>query len=201
MIYTARGVTSVSEWVRRVLDDKETSAIESHLGTWLEEVARIVSGGFKPGGGVDLQRDQPGSPHVIELYAIQSANNTKSAGGRNSDVVALRRGAAALRASRRRVEMYIGVLGGRATTAALGSDPNIVILGSDDFWERISGKRDFRARLLKATTILSPLVQQRAATHAARIAREAEAVFGDGRGNLDYDKLADPPSGRLRRSV
>ena len=48
MIYTARGTTTVDDWVGRVLADKETSAIEAHLGTWLEEVARIVSGGFKP---------------------------------------------------------------------------------------------------------------------------------------------------------
>src|SRR6266536_4519164 len=32
MIYTARGITSVDEWVDRVLEDKETSAIESHIG-------------------------------------------------------------------------------------------------------------------------------------------------------------------------
>lgn len=44
MIYSARGADSVEEWADRVLADKETSAIEGHIGTWLEEVARIVSG-------------------------------------------------------------------------------------------------------------------------------------------------------------
>ena len=114
MIYTVRGVTSVDEWVDRVLEDKETSAIESHIGTWQEEVARIVSGGVKPGSGIDLQRDQPGNTRIIELYAIQSAPNTKSSGGRRSDVDALKKAAGALRASKRTVEMNIAVCQGGA---------------------------------------------------------------------------------------
>jgi hypothetical protein len=74
MIYTVRGIESVEEWADHVLADKETSAIE---GTFLEEVARIVSGGIKPGSGVDLQlEDEDG---VVQLYAIQSAPNTKNA--------------------------------------------------------------------------------------------------------------------------
>ena len=48
MIYTSRGATTVREWVDRYLEDRETSAIEGHIGTWQEEVARIVSGVFKP---------------------------------------------------------------------------------------------------------------------------------------------------------
>jgi hypothetical protein len=40
MIYTARGTRTVGAWADRVLADKETSAIEAHLGTFLEEVAR-----------------------------------------------------------------------------------------------------------------------------------------------------------------
>lgn len=42
MIYTMRG-TDREEWADRVLADKETSAIEAHIGTFLEEVARIGS--------------------------------------------------------------------------------------------------------------------------------------------------------------
>jgi Type II restriction endonuclease EcoO109I len=97
MIYTARGMTTVDAWVDQVLADKETSAIEAHLGTWMEEVSRIVSGGFKPGSGVDLQREQPDDPSLVELYAIQSAPNTKNSGSRRSDVNALRAAAAVLR--------------------------------------------------------------------------------------------------------
>jgi hypothetical protein len=198
MIYTVRGVKTVDEWVRRVLDDKETSAIEGHIGTWQEEVARIVSGGFKPGGGVDLQRPQPGSSSVIELYAIQSAPNTKSAGGRRSDIDALRRGAAALRASRRRVDMFIAVLSGRNTTSPLREDANITVLASDDFWQKVSGIPDFRRRLLLATNVLATLVKGRAASEVSRIASEAKAVFDDGTGNLDYDKVASPPRAKRR---
>jgi hypothetical protein len=87
MIYTARGTRTVEDWAERVLADKETSAIEAHLGTFLEEVARIVSGGIKPGSGVDLQlEDQEG---VVHLYAIQVSSNTKNSGGRKADVEAL----------------------------------------------------------------------------------------------------------------
>src|SRR6266849_632882 len=111
MIYTARGTDSAEVWAELVLVDKETSAIEAHIGTWLEEVARIVSGGIKPGSGVDLQTQDPNG--VVQLYAIQSAPNTKNAGGRKSDSEALRRGARPLRGHRQRVELNIAVLSGR----------------------------------------------------------------------------------------
>lgn len=195
MIYTARGTTTVDEWVDRVLEDRETSAIEGHLGTWQEEVARIVSGGVKPGSGVDLQLDRAG---VVELYAIQSAPNTKSAGGRRSDVDALRRGAGAIRASKRPVELYIAVLSGRRVSRALKSDPNIVMLASDEFWERVSGVPDFRARLIRTTVILADRIAARAASEVVRIRAEAHEVFGDAIGNLDLVRLADPPA-RARR--
>ena len=68
MIYTVRGVETVEEWADQVLADKETSAIEAHVGTWMEDVARLVSGGIKPCSGVDLQlTDAEG---VVQLYAI-----------------------------------------------------------------------------------------------------------------------------------
>jgi hypothetical protein len=196
MIYTARGTSTVEAWVDRALEDWETSAIEGHIGTWMEEVARIVSGGIKPGSGVDLQIERPGTPPVTELYAIQAAPNTKSAGGSRSDVESLRRAAGALRAGRRVVEQYVAVLHGRKKTAALTADPSITKLASDDFWEKVSGIADFRARLLKASTTLSSLVTGRAATEVARIKVEAATIFGDERGNLRLDVLANPPSGR-----
>jgi hypothetical protein len=196
MIYTARGATTVDQWVDRVLEDRETSAIEGHLGTWQEEVARIVSDGLKPGSGVDLQLDRSG---VVELYAIQSAPNTKSSGGRRSDVDALRRAAGAIRASKRRVDLHIAVLSGRRVSRALKSDPNIVVLASDEFWQRVSGIADFRARLIRTTAILSGLITARAASEVARIRADARAIFGDAQGNLDLAKIADPPPRARRR--
>jgi len=181
--------------VDRVSEDRETSAIEGHLGTWQEEVARFASHGIEPGSGVDLQLERSG---VVELYAIQSARNTKSSGGRRSDVDALRRAAGAIRASRRRVDPYIAVLSGRRVSRALRSDPNVVVLASDEFWERASGIPDFRARLIGTTAMLSGLVTARAATEVVRIRADAHATFGDEHGNLDLDRLADPPS-RARR--
>ena len=155
MIYTARAVTSVSQWVEHVLADKETSAIEAHLGTWMEEVARIVSGGSNPGSGVDLQRNSPANQATVELYAIQSAPNTKNTGGRKQsrDVNALRAAAAVLRASKRRVEMNIAVLFGRNRSSQLSAHPNITVLASDEFWKKISGIPDFRTRLVRATRL------------------------------------------------
>lgn len=200
MIYTVRGTITVDEWVRRTLDDWETSAIEGHLGTWMEEVARIVSGGFKPGSGVDLQIERTGDPPVTELYAIQAAPNTKSAGGSRSDIESLRRAAAPLRTSRRHVEQYIAVLHGRSTTAPLKADPNITTLASDEFWRKISGIPDFRPRMLMASTHLASLITGRAAAEVARITAEALASFGDLDGNLRLDVLANPPRGRRPRS-
>jgi hypothetical protein len=200
MIYTARGTTTVDEWVDRALEDWETSAIEGHIGTWLEEVARIVSGGIKPGSGVDLQIERPGSPPTTELYAIQAAPNTKSAGGSRSDVESLRRAAGALRAGRRIVEQYVAVLHGRSKSAALTADPSITKLASDAFWEKVSGVPDFRARLLKASTILASLVKGRASAEVLRIKAEATAIFGDAHGNLRLEVLANPPTGRQPKS-
>ncbi len=196
MIYTSRGATTVRDWVDRYIEDRETSAIEGHIGTWQEEVARIVSGGFKPGSGVDLQLERAG---VIELYAIQSAPNTKSGGGAKADRAALRAAAGSLRASRRPVQLNVAVLSGRRKSTPMRSDPSIMHVGSDDFWKRVSGVPDFHARLLRATTHLSQLLLGRAASEVDRIHAEAEAAFGDGRGNLDLAKLAHPPAPERKR--
>jgi hypothetical protein len=200
MIYTVRGIDSTEEWAEQVLADKETSAIEAHIGTWLEEVARLVSGGIKPGSGVDLQlQDADG---VVQLYAIQAAPNTKNAGGRKSDIEALRRGARPLRGHRQRVELNIAVLGGRAKTGPMRSASDITVLSSDDFWERVSGIPDFRARLLRASTILAWLVKRRSAEEATRIKAEAIELFGDAEGRLDLEALANAPrSARAEKQV
>ncbi len=191
MLYTVRGAESVEEWADQVLADKETSAIEGHIGTWMEEVARIVSGGIKPGSGVDLQtQDADG---VVQLYAIQSAPNTKNAGGRKSDIEALRRGARPLRGHRQRVELNVAVLAGRARTGPMRSASDITVLSSDDFWERVSGIPDFRSRLLRASTILSWLVKRRSEDESARIKAEAIELFGDAEGMLDLEALANAP--------
>jgi hypothetical protein len=191
MIYTVRGVETVEEWADQVLADKETSAIEAHIGTWLEEVARLVSGGIKPGSGVDLQiTDNDG---VVQLYAIQSAPNTKNAGGRKSDIEALRRGARPLRGHRQRVELNVAVLSGRPKTGLMREHSDITVLSSDDFWERISGIADFRARLLRATTILAWLVKRRSEEETERIKREAVELFGDEDGKFDLEALANAP--------
>jgi len=191
MIYTVRGAETVDEWADRVLADKETSAIEAHIGTFLEEVARIVSEGIKPGSGVDLQL--VGDDGVTRLYALQSAPNTKNAGGRRSDIEALKRAARPLRGHRQPVEMYIAVLSGRARSAALRSDPDITVLASDEFWATITGIQDFRVRLLRASTVLAWLVRRRSADEVKRIRSEARALYGDSDGRLDLEALAHPP--------
>ncbi len=191
MIYTVRGTESVEEWADRVLADKETSAIESHIGTFLEDTARIVSGGIKPANGVDLQiEDEQG---VIQLYAIQCAPNTKNSGGRRTDVEALKRAARPLHAHRQHVELNIAVLSGRAKSRAMPSEPDVTILGSDEFWERVSGIPDFRTRLLRASVILSWLVKRRSASETARIKAEAVELFGDAEGRLNLEALANAP--------
>src|SRR5581483_3334393 len=174
MIYAARGIKDVEEWVDRVLEDMETPAIEGHIGTFVEEVARIVSGGTKPGSGVDLQLEPSG---VVSLYAIQSADNTKNAGGRRADVESLKRAARPLRAARRHVDMKIGIAFGRARTGSYRADPDVKVLSSEDFWEEVSGQRDFGARLLGASMALSVLVKKRATDEVARLKGEARALF------------------------
>jgi hypothetical protein len=191
MIYTVRGVETVEAWADQVLADKETSAIEAHIGTFLEEVARIVSGGIKPGNGVDLQLQGEGG--VVELYAIQSAPNTKNAGGRKSDLLALKNAARPLRAHKQRVELYVAVLSGRAKSGTSRSEPHITVLSSDDFWARVSGIVDFRARLVRASIVLAWLVKRRSANESARIKAEAIELFADPDGRLDVESLANAP--------
>jgi len=188
LIYTVRGIEMVDEWSDRVLADKETSAIEGHIGTWLEQVARIVSGGIKPGNGVDLQLESDDG--IVHLFAIQAAPNTKNAGSRRSDIESLKRAARPLRANKQRVSMNIAILSGQAQTRDVRSDPGVTVLASDEFWHRITGIGDFRARLLRASTILAWLVKSRSADETARIKSEARDLFGDAEGRLDLEALA-----------
>lgn len=190
MIYTVRGVSTVDDWVARMIEDRETSAVEGHLGTFLEEVARIVSGGIKPGNGVDLQVDD--TDGVIRLYAIQTAPNTKNAGSRKADIEALKRAAKPLRAARRHVELNIAVLHGRAKTGGIRSEPDVAVLGSDEFWHRVSGVPDFRARLLRVSVVLAKLLHSRASDQVERIRQEAVGLFAtDASGKIDLAAVAD----------
>lgn len=192
MIYTVRGTTATEDWIEHVLADKETSAIEGLLGTWQEEVARIASGGVKPGSGVDLQID---SSRGVSLYALQSAKNTKNSAGSHHDLDALKRAASVLRNQRRHVELFVAVLFGRQRTAPHRREPGITILASDDFWHRASGVPDFRRRLLLATRPLANLIHERSSDEVERVRREAIALFDDGEGSLKIDALANPPRG------
>jgi hypothetical protein len=191
MIYTARGTRTVSEWIDRVLADRETSSFETHLGKFQEEVARIVSGGFKPGSGVDLQVED--ADKVVRLYAIQASSETKNAGGRKSDVMALKLAAKPLRGQLRLVEMYVAVLFGKEKTYELENEPGIQVLASDEFWFRVSGIPDFSVRFLRASLVLAELVRERSAEDISRIKREATELYDDGNGNLALAALAKPP--------
>jgi hypothetical protein len=73
------------------------------------------------------------------------------------------------------------------------SDPDIIVLSSDDFWAAISGIADFRARVLRASTILSWLLKRRSLDEVARIKAEAVALFSDSDGHLDLEALANAP--------
>ena len=95
-----------------------------------------------------------------------------------------------LRAGKRHVELNIAVLSGRARSAPLKADTNITVLGSDEFWKKVSGIPDFRARLIRATLILSALVKGRVDDEVTRIKADAMNLFGDPEGNLDLDLLA-----------
>jgi hypothetical protein len=136
----------------------------------------------------DLQlEDEDG---VVHLFAIQAAPNTKNAGSRRSDIASLKRAARPLRANRQRVSMNIAILAGQAKTRELPSEPGVTVLASDEFWHRITGIPDFRARLLRASTILSWLVKSRSADEVARIKEEARSLFGDPDGRLDLEAVA-----------
>lgn len=148
-----------------------------------------MSGGIKPGSGVDLQVEKGTD---VQLYAIQSSPNTKNSGSRASDVAALKRAALPLRAARRHVELGIAVLSGRPKTGRLRAEPEIEVVGSDEFWKRVSGIDDFRARLLAASLILGRLIRVRATDEVERIRREAQLLFGGDDGTIDLGALSSP---------
>jgi len=195
--YAVLGVSSIEDWVGRGLADTETSALEAFIGTWLEDVARIVSGGTKPASGVDLQRAL--DDNVVELYSLQMADNTKNAPAAAEEIRKLRTAAAALRAHRTRVTMYVGVLFGRRSSRSPGAAPDVLKPSSSELWAHLTGQQDFLPRLLDATRLLSVLVKARASDDAARLAAEAATFFAASDGTLDLGKLADPPPPPRRR--
>jgi Type II restriction endonuclease EcoO109I len=192
------GTTSVDDWVERALADLETSALESHVGKWLEDVARIVSGGFKPGSGVDVQR-QIGDD-TVELYSLQMAGNTKSSGGSQAEIANLQRAAAPLRThGGMRVTTIVGVMYGRKSFKSPGADPNILKPSSTELWERLTGQKDFLPRLLRVSRLLSALVSARARDEAERLKVDAARIFAADDGTLDLGKLIEPPPRPRRR--
>lgn len=196
--YAVLGVTSVDDWIDRALADLETSAMESHVGRWLEDVARIMSGGIKPGSGVDVQREI--DDDTVELYSLQMAANTKSAGGSQAEIVNLRQAAAPLRThSKKRVTTIVGVMYGRKSSLPSAADPNILKPSSEELWERLTGQKGFLPRLLAAARLLSVLVGARARDEAERLKIEASLIFAADDGTLDLGKLIEPPPRPPRR--
>jgi hypothetical protein len=183
-VYAAFGLTDAREWADRVLADMLSSSAEGLMGNWMEEVARIICDGTKPGSGVDLQRDR--ADGVVELYAIQSTTNTKNAGGRRSDIQGMEAAAGALRAQRRHVDMFVAYLFGRKTTTQLG---HITHLSSAEFWERLTGDEAFLQGLLSACTVMSSLYVGGSAADRARVSDEAAHLFGDASGRIDWGKV------------
>src|SRR5262249_19231127 len=98
-------------------------------------------------------------------------------------------------------ELNTAVLHGRKKSLPHPREPGIWNLGSEDFWHRMSGISDFRARLLHATAILSELISERSANEIDRITAEAEALFDDGTGALKMAALATPPTRQTRTKL
>ena len=198
--YAVLGIASVEGWVERALADLETSAVESHVGKWLEDVARIVSGGFKPGSGVDVQRQI--DDNTVELYSLQMAANTKSAGGSQQEISNLQRAAAPLRThGGMRVTTIVGVMFGRKASGSPKADPNILKPSSNELWERLTGQQNFVPRLLGVARLLSALVSARAHDEAERLKLEAVRSFAAADGTLDLGKLIEPPPRPPRRKT
>lgn len=191
--YAVLGVTSVEDWIdRAALADLETSALESHVGRWLEDVARIVSGGIKPGSGVDVQREI--GDDTVELYSLQMAANTKSSGGSQAEIKNLRQAAAPLRThGGKRVSTIVGVMYGRKSSRPSEADPNILKPSSEELWERFTSQKAFLPRLLGVARLLSVLVGARARDEAERLKIEAARLFAADDGTLDLGKLIEPP--------
>jgi hypothetical protein len=96
------------------------------------------------------------------------------------------------------VELGIAVLAGRPKTGRLRAEPEITVVGSDEFWKRVSGIDDFRARLLAASPFLGRLIRARAADQVERIREEARQLFGAADGTIDLEAVTNPPASQAR---
>ena len=190
-VYASLGIDKSNEWVDRVLADQLISRAEGLIGNWIEDVARIMSGGVKPGGGSDLQVERPDG--VVDLYAIQMTTNTKNSGGGRSDRTGLDASSRVLTAHRRHVDRYVGYIFGRRKTTQRGG---VTHLSSEDFWERIVGDREFLPKLLHACTLLGQVYSLGTVRDVARVRVEAAELYGDRIGGIDWKKVIIPPPRR-----
>ena len=115
---------------------------------------------------------------TVELYSLQMAGNTKSAGGSQAEITNLRQAAAPLRThGGKRVTTIVGVMYGRKSSRPSEADPNILKPSSKELWERLTGQKDFLPRLLAVARLLSVLVGARARDEAERLKIEAARIF------------------------
>jgi len=135
---------------REALADCETSALEGHLETWLDDLVRVWWRGAKPGSGVDLRVGRA-SGTECETASVVAARMSK------------------LYAGWRIVEPYVAVLRAKPSRQ-LRADPGSTKRASDDLWEMVSGAPDFGPRSLQASTVLAaPVAGRRASADVARI--------------------------------
>src|SRR5207245_3433188 len=71
-LYRASRISTCEEIVRRAFQDYVSASLEGDFGKFFEAVARIASGGIKPGLGGEVDLDVRASENLASLYAIKS---------------------------------------------------------------------------------------------------------------------------------
>ncbi len=189
-LYRASGIETCEDIVRRAFQDYVSASLEGDFGKFFESVARIVSGGVKPGLGGEVDLDIR-SGEVATLYAIKSGpkgfNSSSFAKARDDLNSAERR----LRQDNVRTEKKVAFAYGRKKTSF---KDGIERLASKDFWASVSGRDDFYRCLLSICAVLAPLYQADIEAPYQRLLDEAHELFCD-ESMVNWDRVLRLVSG------
>ncbi len=198
-LYRASGLGTCEELVQRAFLDYLSSSTETLFGNFLERVALLMSGGYKSATkGVDIEKR---IGNRAELYVVKSGPAAFNAGSRRDAERALNEAAKRLLPAGIEVHRFIAFAYGRKRTTY---ERGVTILSSSEFWNRISGIRDFHIRLLEICGYLAPLYGADLDAARQRLLEEAKKAYCAPSGEIRWDtvvRLSFDSAGSQRASA
>lgn len=193
-LFKSKNIVTVSDLVQSLLDAHLSSQEETLFGDFLEgpaiHVAERVHGGIKSGAtGIDLEFVKNGARHIVSIKSGPNWGNSSQINKMRQD---FKKATAVIRQGNARTNVVAvnGCCYGRNARPDKG---DYLKLCGQDFWELISGDKNFYIRIIKPLGHDAKRHNDAFAEHYGavvnRFSKEFSDCFCGAAGHIDWPKL------------